>query len=127
MRWVATLASGQQLVRYAYGPLAPAAYLVSKRGAARLAAYCASLFTPLDLMMDRSYDHGVPVYGVMPYPVHAEFCMDPANPLFSDIGTRGKFADDITVTERISVRFHRIVGSLKRQVAAAILRLNRNL
>ncbi|AJY46556.1 glycosyltransferase family 25 protein [Martelella endophytica] len=124
MRVVSELASGARLVRYAFGPLDTAAYLVSRRGAERLAAYCTQLFTPLDLMMDRSYDHGVPVYGVMPYPVHAEFCMDPEHPLFSDIGTRGKFADDITLLERITVRLHRIVGSVKRQLSALMLRFS---
>ncbi|WP_256433059.1 glycosyltransferase family 25 protein [Martelella soudanensis] len=126
MRTVAKLATGERLVRYAFGPLDAAAYLVSKRGARRLEAYCETLFTPIDLLMDRSYDHGVPVYGVLPYPVYAEFCMDPDSPLFSDIGRRVKYADDVTLLERFTVRFHRIVGSFKRKRAAIRLRRMRS-
>lgn len=122
MKQVQQLADGRDLVRFAYGPLDTAAYLVSKSSAARLRHYCERMFTPLDLMMDRAYDHGVPVYGVLPYPVYADFDLDPNSPLFSDIGMRGKFADDITPYERVMVRLSRIWGSVKRSIAAWTLR-----
>ena len=120
-RTVAALTTGQTLVRFAYGPLDTSAYLISKRRAGQLADYCAMLFAPLDIMMDRAYDHGVPIHGVLPYPVHADFCMDPESPLFTDIGVRYKFVDDITPFERLAVRFHRIAGSVKRKLAAVSL------
>lgn len=87
-----------RLVRYAYGPLDAAAYVVSKKGAQGLLEYCRPVFTPIDIMMDRSYDHGVTVYGVMPYAAFTEFDFNKDSPLYTDVGIRDqKYADDITL------------------------------
>lgn len=118
-----SLSGGRQCVRFAYGPLDTAAYLISRQAAKTLADYCRQLFAPIDIMMDRSYAHGVAVFGILPYPVFADFDVDTASPLSSDIGTRYKFADDITIGERICVRLNRIFGSVQRSFAA--YRLNK--
>ena len=111
------------LYRFAFGPLDAAAYLVSKKGAEALEAYCAPIHSPIDILMDRSYDHGVPVYGILPYPVSADFCFDPNSPLYSSIGERKKYADDINWHEKAMVKIHRLWGSFKRHLATLHLHL----
>ncbi len=106
------------LHRYAFGPLDAAAYLISKMGAKALEKYCQTLHTPIDILMDRSYDHGVPIYGVFPYAVSTQFNFEKDDPLFTDIGIRDKkYADDITKHEKLCVKYHRLVGSVKRHLA----------
>ena len=106
------------LYRYAFGPLDAAAYLISKEGAKKLEQYCLTLHTPIDILMDRTYDHGVTAYGVLPYAASTQFNFEKDDPLFTDIGIRDKkYADDITKFEKICVRYHRLVGSAKRHLA----------
>lgn len=112
------------LYRYAYGPLDAAAYLISKDGAEKLEAFCLTLHTPIDILMDRSYDHGVPVYGVLPYAASTQFNFEKDDPLFTDIGIRDKkYADDITKAEKLNVKIHRLWGSVKRRLATLHLHL----
>jgi glycosyl transferase family 25 len=112
------------LYRYAFGPLDAAAYLVSKKGAQKLEAYCQTLLSPIDILMDRSYDHGVPIYGVFPYAGSTQFNFESDDPLFTDIGVRDhKYAPDITKCEKLIVKYHRLVGSLKRHLATICLHL----
>ena len=33
-------------------------------------------------MMDRSYDHGVTIYGILPYPCKTEWHFDPKDPIY---------------------------------------------
>ena len=65
-----------------------AGYRISKNGAEKLIKYCINLTNPIDVMLDRSFDHGVINYAVMPFPVETEFHFDPNDPLFTDIGLR---------------------------------------
>lgn len=109
--------------RYAFGPLDTAAYLISKKAAAALENYCQTMHTPIDILMDRSYDSGVTVYGILPYPVKADFCFDPNSPFYTSIGERQKYAPDITISEKLMVKFYRLTGSLKRHLATARLHL----
>lgn len=112
------------LYRYAFGPLDAAAYIVSKQGAQKLEAYCQTLLSPIDILMDRSYDHGVPIYGVLPYAGSTQFNFESDDPLFTDIGVRDhKYAPDITGGEKLIVKYHRLVGSLKRHLATLCLHL----
>ncbi len=112
------------LYRYAFGPLDAAAYIVSKQGAQKLEDYCQTLLSPIDILMDRSYDHGVPIYGVLPYAGSTQFNFESDNPLFTDIGVRNhKYAPDITKGEKLIVKYHRLVGSLKRHLATLCLHL----
>jgi len=124
MKKMKDLAEGFALYRYAYGPLDAAAYLISKNGARRLAAYCQSLHTPIDILMDRSYDHGVPVYGVLPYAASTQFNFDQDDPLYTDIGIRDqKYAEDVTAFEKTMVKIYRLWGSVKRRLATLRLHL----
>ena len=124
MKAVSDLGNDFTLYRYAFGPLDAAAYVVSKCGAKRLEAYCQSLHAPIDILMDRSYDHGVRVYGVIPYAASTQFNFDPKDPLFSDIGVRDhKYAPDIKPYEKMLVRLQRWLGSAKRHLATIKLHL----
>lgn len=105
------------LHEFFYGPLDAAAYLISKKGAEKLYKYCKEMHSPIDILMDRSYSHGVTVYCVMPYPVSTKWCLDENNPLYSDIGPRDfKYADNITFFEKTCVRMQRILGSLRKRM-----------
>jgi glycosyl transferase, family 25 len=112
------------LYQYAFGPLDAAAYIISKKGALVLDNYCQTLHAPIDILMDRSYDHGVPIYGVLPYAASTQFNFSPTDPLFTDIGIRDKkYASDITKLEKLMVKYHRLIGSVKRHLATARLHL----
>lgn len=112
------------LYRFAFGPLDAAAYLVSKEGARKLEVYCDNLLTPIDILMDRTYDHGVPCYGVLPYAASTQFNFESDDPLFSDIGVRDhKYAPDVSRWEKTIVKYHRLVGSVKRHLATLRLHL----
>ena len=39
-------------------------------------------------MMDRTYEHSVPIYAILPYPCKTEWHFDPKDPLYTDIGPR---------------------------------------
>lgn len=125
MKLVNKLDEKYNLVRYAYGPLDAACYMVSKRAAKALLSYCRDLKAPVDILMDRSYDHGIAVYGVMPYPTKTSFCFDEANPLRSDVGVRNDdYKKDRTAIMNICVRLHRVAGGLKKKIAIARLKFN---
>jgi|GEM_PF-1868678 len=112
------------LYRYAFGPLDAAAYLVSKNGAKALGGFCQTLHAPIDILMDRSYDHGVPIYGVLPYAASTQFNFEKDDPLFTDIGVRdAKYAPDITALEKMMVKYHRLKGSVRRHLATLSLNL----
>ncbi|MCM5557651.1 glycosyltransferase family 25 protein [Pleomorphomonas sp. JP5] len=119
---VKNLKEGRALFKLAYGPLDASAYLLTKRGAKDLLAYCVTLHGAIDVLMDRSYDHGVPVFAVQPYPVQSLECSDPASPLFTDIGVRtAKYAADNSWTDRWHVRINRFVSSTKKRLAELAL------
>jgi len=120
---VTSIKDDYNLYRLAYGPLDTAGYVISKHGAAILEKYCERLFTPIDIMMDRSYDHGITVHCILPYPITADFCFDQNSPFYSSIGDRKKYADDITPYEKLMVKAHRLWGSVKRHLATVQLHL----
>ena len=124
MKKIKSLDNSFSFYRYAFGPLDAAAYMISKKGAQILENYCQRLHAPIDILMDRSYDHSIPVYGVMPYAASTQFNFSPTDPLFTDIGIRDKkYAPDITISEKLMVKFHRLTGSLKRHLATLRLHL----
>jgi glycosyl transferase family 25 len=95
MRPVGRLDDGHALYRMAYGPLDAGAYVIDKPAARKLLAYCAKLAMPVDVLMDRSYIHGVPIYAVIPYPAATLGVFDPnspdydpLDPLTTSIGVR---------------------------------------
>jgi len=124
MKKIKSLNDDFTLYRYAFGPLDAAAYLISKSGAKILENYCQTLHTPIDILMDRSYDHGVPIYGVLPYAASTQFNFEKDDPLFTDIGIRDKkYADDVTKQEKMNVKMHRLCGSAQRHLATLRLHL----
>lgn len=123
-RLIQKLANDLGVYKYSFGPLDTAAYMINKKAAKRLIDYCEYMFTPVDIMMDRSFDHGVPIYGVYPYPIEAEFCFDENSPMYTSIGQRNeKYAEDITFTEKFCKRYFRLISSLKRKIAILKLQL----
>jgi GR25 family glycosyltransferase involved in LPS biosynthesis len=68
----------------AYGPIDAACYILSKAGAKSLLAYCQNMHMAIDVLMDRSYDHGVDCYTLKPYPVSP--IHDVSGDLISQIG-----------------------------------------
>lgn len=125
-RRIKNLCDGRALFKLAYGPLDASAYLLTKQGAKRMLAYCVSLHGAIDVLMDRSYEHGVSVFCVQPYPVQSLQCSDPASPLFTDIGVRiAKYAGDSSWADRWHVRVHRSILSIKKRFAEFGLWLER--
>lgn len=124
MKKICDLNKPFSLYKYAFGPLDGAAYLVSKLGAKKLDKYCQQLHAPIDILMDRSYDHNVSIYGVLPYAASTQFNFEHDDPLFTDIGIRDKkYADNVTRHEKLMVKCHRLVGSIKRHIATMKLHL----
>lgn len=114
MKAIKKLSNKYTLYRYAYGPLNAGAYLISKKAAKPLAEYCQSLHTPIDILMDRSYEHRVPTYGILPYPVNTYAY----GALGTDIGLRNlKYSKDIKIIEKLSVKRQRLSGSFKKRQA----------
>lgn len=121
-RQITTIDDNYTLYKYAYGPLDAACYVITKYAAEKLLPYCRHLFAPIDIMIDRSYDHGVDLHGIMPYPTKTEFCFDPASPFYTDIGVRDdSYKKDRPMISRLYVRLHRLYGSLKRKRAEIAL------
>ena len=118
-REISPLDDFYSLYQFAYGPLDCSAYLITKKGAKVLDDYCQSLFAPIDILMDRTYDHGIQAFGILPYPVTADFCFDVTSPLYTTIGIRNDdFKKDRTWHMFFMMRYHRLIGSLKRKWAA---------
>ena len=47
-----------------------------------------NLTHPIDIMIDRSFDHGIPIHAIFPYPCKTDWHFDKNDPLFTDIGLR---------------------------------------
>ena len=115
-----------KVVKFAYGPLDAAAYRISKNGAKKLLSYTYNLIYPIDIMMDRTYEHGVPIHAILPYPCKTEWHFDPKDPLYTDIGPREfKYELNRSFFSKFSTRFNRLLTSLKKRIS--ILRLLMNI
>lgn len=108
---------GFTLQRLVYGNLGAAAYVLSKRAAATLVVFCQDCRMAIDILMDRSYEHHIPIYTIVPYPVSVEFCLDNNNPICSNIGVRSKYAADTDVWSKLTTRAFRILTSFRRRLA----------
>ena len=114
-----------KIVKFAYGPLDAAAYRISKYGANKLLSYTHNLVYPIDVMMDRTYEHGVPIYAILPYPCKTEWHFDPKDPLYTDIGPREfKYEYNRGFVSKLSTRFNRLLTSLKKRISIIKLLLN---
>ena len=112
--------NNRNLHELSYGCLTGGGYRISKRGAKKLIDYCINLTNPIDVMLDRSFDHKVINYAVMPFPVQTDFHFDPKDPLFTDIGLRksryldsSKFSILKTKVHKLKTRFYRRKDCIK--------------
>ena len=110
----------------AYGTVDTACYLVNKIGAKKLLDYCATLHMGIDILMDRSFEHGVKYYTVQPYPVSTYWTN--TGDLASQIGTEERKLkyDHNNFIFKITFRILRLYTSLRRRCATIKLfcRLN---
>ena len=130
MKRVATVDESHGLYRMAYGPLDAGAYVIDKPAARKLLAYCAKLAMPIDVLMDRSYIHGVPIYSVIPYPAATIGVFDPNrpdynpdDPLTTSIGVRPvKYTQSTSSFWRLMRSLVKIPASLLKRGAELTLR-----
>ncbi len=123
-RALRNLTEEHHLVKMAYGPLDTGAYLLTKSGARRMEAYCKTMHMSIDVMMDRTYSHRVPVYAIKPYPAETRQNNNPDSPMVSDIGVRRKkYREDKTAMEKLQTRLLRSISSVQKRWATFALRL----
>ncbi|RFB81066.1 glycosyltransferase family 25 protein [Methylovirgula sp. 4M-Z18] len=130
MKRVEAVDDAHGLYRMAYGPLDAGAYVIDKPAAKRLLAYCAKLAMPIDVLMDRCYIHGVPIYSVIPYPAKGMGVFDanrpdydPTDPLTTSIGVRPvKYSQSTSRVWRLMRSAVKIPASLLKRWAALTLR-----
>ncbi len=114
-----------EIVKLAYGPLDAAAYRISKNAAKKLLSYTFNLIYPIDVMIDRTYEHGVPIHAILPYPCKTEWHFDPKDPLYTDIGPREfKYELNRSFYSKFSTRFNRLLTSFKKRISILKLLLN---
>jgi glycosyl transferase family 25 len=63
----------RHLIRFTGYPLGTQAYLLSKRGAAKLIGGGRQIRAPVDVFMDQSWQHGLPNLAVYPFPVFERY------------------------------------------------------
>lgn len=115
---VASLIQGRKLYRQAYGPLDASGYLISKNAAKKILPHALKLNFAIDVIMDRSFEHKVPIYAVKPYPVISEWHNDPKDPLYTDIGVRTyKYSTNRSFFDRLKTKLIRIKTSYYRRLA----------
>ena len=106
------------LVKLAYGPLDAGAYRISKKAASALLSFTFNLTQPIDIMMDRSYDHGIDIHAVLPYPCNTEWRFDPKDPLYTDIGPREfKYIPNSSFLSKMPTRINRVRTSFKKRMS----------
>ncbi len=106
------------LMKLAYGPLDAASYRISKKAAKKLINYTYNLTHPIDIMLDRSFDHGIPIHAVFPYPCKTDWHFEKDDPLFTDIGLREyKYEKDTKLYFVLNTRINRLKTSIKKRFA----------
>ena len=106
------------LVEFSYGCLTGAAYRISKKGAIKLLDYCKNLKFPIDILLDRSFDHGVKNYGILPFPVKTDWHNNDKDPLYTDIGIRKSKSNNIGFKKKFIRKINRIKTSYFRRISA---------
>ena len=69
-RKIANILPGYRVVRLLDVASGTQAYLLSQRGAGKLAAYGKKIIRQVDVMLDRYWDNGLRIMAVQPYPIH---------------------------------------------------------
>ena len=80
--------------------------------------YCNNLKYAIDILLDRSFDHGVINYGILPFPVETDWHNNNKDPLFTDIGIRKSKLKNISLKIKIIRKFNRIKTSYFRRLSA---------
>ena len=112
------LIQSRSLYHLAYGPLDASAYLISKKAVLKILPYALELNFAIDVIMDRSFEHKIPIYAVKPYPIESKWHNDPKDPLFTDIGLRTyKYSKNRKFLDRFRTRLVRIKTSYHRRIA----------
>lgn len=102
----------------AYGPLDASGYIVTKKAAAKLTKYCDTMHMAIDVLIDRSYEYGLKMHAIQPYPIVSLQCDDPENPLFTDIGIRRqKYDVQNTIGNKVQYRFLRFRSSVLKRIS----------
>lgn len=115
---IAKLIHNRNLYMLAYGPLDASAYLISKKAAKQMLPYALKLNFAIDVIMDRSFEHKIPIYCIKPYPVISKWHNDPNDPLFSDIGLRTyKYSKNRHFLDKFKTRWIRIKTSYYRRLS----------
>ena len=115
---IKNISEDSSLVQFSYGCLTGAAYRISKKAARKLLDYCNNLKYPIDILLDRSFDHGVKNYGILPFPVETDWHNNDQDPLFTDIGIRKSKLNNISLKIKIIRKFNRIKTSYFRRISA---------
>ena len=119
---IAEINNVYSLHKLAYGPLDAASYRISKKAAKILINFTYNLTHPIDIMIDRSYDHGIPIHAIFPYPCKTDWHFDKNDPLFTDIGLREyKYEKGTTQFSILTTRYNRIKTSFKKRFAHLLL------
>lgn len=106
------------IYRMAYGPLDASAYVLNKKAASKLLNYCNTMHMAVDVLLDRSYEYGLKMHTVQPYPVVSWQCDDPSNPLFTDIGVRDNKYDELTTSwDKVRYRALRFRSSILKRIS----------
>lgn len=103
------------LYLYAYGPIDAAGYILSKKGAIKLEKYCKKMHMAIDIMMDRSFDHGIPIYCLKPFYVAP--IVDLTGDLMSQIGDRINKYNHNNFLIKFITRILRLHSSNKKRLA----------
>lgn len=107
-----------KLLLNTYGTLDAGCYYINKKAAKKMLDYCQSLHMAIDVLMDRSYDHGVAYYTVDPYPVYTHW--QETGDLKSDIGTQDRKlkSDHHNIFLTVIFKLLRFYTSYCRRIAA---------
>lgn len=119
------LIQNRNLYHLAYGPLDASAYLISRNAAKTILPVALKLNFAIDVILDRSFEHKVPIYSVKPYPITSIWHNDPKDPLFTDIGVRTfKYSKNRSFLDKLKTKFIRLQTSYFRRLARLKLFFN---
>ncbi|GGF54395.1 hypothetical protein GCM10007301_12400 [Azorhizobium oxalatiphilum] len=97
----------RSLVRFSTSPAGTQAYILSRAGAKRLTECCRMVDTTIDLVMDRFWDTGMPLYSIFPYPAIERYTP-------TSIPIPAGHAGVSTRAERWAWKANRIAGKLRK-------------
>ena len=100
----------RSVVRYRTTPAGAQAYILSVAGARRLVEYCHAIDATIDLLMDRFWETGLPIYSIFPYPIIERY--GPTTIPIPKDGGRG-----MSRAERCEWYMHRAVNKFRKVFA----------